>query len=319
MTAATYELVQDGVSATDDPSPTATNDSHILVVDDTDLSRRSAALLIERGLGRKVRFAENGRAALEDIARIQPALVLTDLQMPVMNGLELVEEIRKSFPHIPVVLMTAFGTAEIAMRALKLGAASYVGKSELTRSLTETIDQVLTLVTNDQKRREIAGCQTAKETQYTFGNDADLIAPLITLIQQDLIDFRIGDDTVRTRVAVALQESLANAIYHGNLECSSDLRQEDERVFYRLAENRRHIAPYSNRKVHVRSSINNQRAMFTITDEGPGFDISSLDKPCDPEDLLRIGGRGMLLIRTFMDEVRHNALGNQISMIKNAK
>jgi anti-sigma regulatory factor (Ser/Thr protein kinase) len=55
---------------------------------------------------------------------------------------------------------------------------------------------------------------------------------------------------------------------------------------------------------------------INIRDEGPGFDVASLHKPFDPEDLLRIGGRGMLLIRSFLDEVIHNETGNQITLIK---
>ena len=86
----------------------------ILVVDDSAVARRLAGGLIERGMGRTVLYAENGRAALLSIAKEEPCLVLTDLQMPEMNGLELVEAIRVRHPHIPVVLMTAFGSAEVA-------------------------------------------------------------------------------------------------------------------------------------------------------------------------------------------------------------
>ncbi|MGZ3470788.1 MAG: ATP-binding protein [Isosphaeraceae bacterium] len=48
----------------------------------------------------------------------------------------------------------------------------------------------------------------------------------------------------------------------------------------------------------------------------PGFDTSRFDQPIDREDLVRIGGRGLLLIRTFMDEVVFNAAGNSITMVK---
>ena len=52
-----------------------------------------------------------------------------------------------------------------------------------------------------------------------------------------------------------------------------------------------------------------------VRDEGPGFDTSILDRPIDPEDIMRIGGRGFLLIRTFMDEVSFNPDGNRITLI----
>ena len=120
------------------------------------------------------------------------------------------------------------------------------------------------------------------------------------------------DATARMRVGVALQEALSNALYHGNLEVSSDLRQEDEREFYGLAEIRRKPRVALPRApIHVQARIDRDEAIYVIRDEGPGFDTSSLDRPIDPEDLMRIGGRGMLLIRTFMDEVSHNQTGNR--------
>jgi anti-sigma regulatory factor (Ser/Thr protein kinase) len=53
-----------------------------------------------------------------------------------------------------------------------------------------------------------------------------------------------------------------------------------------------------------------------IADEGPGFDVTAVPDPTDPENLLKPSGRGLLLIRSFMDEVYHNARGNSITMVK---
>ena len=58
---------------------------------------------------------------------------------------------------------------------------------------------------------------------------------------------------------------------------------------------------------------------FVIRDEGPGFDQSRLADPTDPENWERVGGRGLLLIRTFMDEVWHNPAGNEITLVKHAE
>ena len=54
---------------------------------------------------------------------------------------------------------------------------------------------------------------------------------------------------------------------------------------------------------------------YVITDEGPGFDPSSLPDPTDLENLEKASGRGLLLIRTFMDEVQHNDRGNELTMV----
>ena len=146
-----------------------------------------------------------------------------------------------------------------------------------------------------------------------------MLTPLIQLIQEDLVGMGTYDAGTSMRIGVALQEALSNSLYHGNLEVSSELRQEDERVYYALANSRRNIEPYRDRRLRVEVRLDQEQVTFLIKDDGPGFDTSTVDKPIDPEDLMRIGGRGMLLIRTFMDEVTFNQRGNQITMVKRGR
>src|SRR5262245_24318377 len=109
----------------------------ILIVDDNAMDRVTAGRLVEKGNGLKPLFAEDGKQALAAIARDAPDLVLTDLLMPDMDGLELVKVVRERHPLVPVILMTNFGSEEIAIQALKKGAASYVPKRNLARDLAE--------------------------------------------------------------------------------------------------------------------------------------------------------------------------------------
>ena len=122
------------------------------------------------------------------------------------------------------------------------------------------------------------------------------------------------DQTERIRVGIALNEALLNAIQHGNLELSSDLRQEDEQIFRDLGEQRRRQAPYRDRRVYVRATLSRSEAVYVVEDEGPGFDPATLPVPSDPANLERIGGRGLMLIRIFVDEVEHNEKGNRITL-----
>jgi CheY-like chemotaxis protein len=290
----------------------------VLVVDDSPMFRQLAGRLIHDGIGCRVAYARDGIEALDLLRSVEPTVVLSDIQMPRMDGFELVQAIRTDYPEIPVILMTAYGCENTALRALKASAASYIPKGCLPSQLVNTLRGVLTVVEGNERRRQLLACQASRSGRFELSNDPALFPELISLIQEDLRIFAIGDATVRMRVAVALQEALANALYHGNLECSSDLRQEDEGVFDRLADDRLTIEPYRSRRIYLESRIDRAQARIEIRDEGPGFDVSSLDKPFDPQDLLRIGGRGMLLIRSFLDEVIHNETGNQITLIKRA-
>jgi DNA-binding NtrC family response regulator len=101
--------------------------STVLVVDDKEMLRDSVGATLARA-GLTVEAAGDGPAALSAIARSRPDCVVTDLKMPGMDGLGLIEAIRTLDEDLPVVLMTAFGTIETAVRAIKLGAFDYVTK-----------------------------------------------------------------------------------------------------------------------------------------------------------------------------------------------
>jgi CheY-like chemotaxis protein len=290
----------------------------VLIVDDSAVDRRIAGAIVERVSGLRCEYAEDGEQALAAIARERPCAVLTDLQMAGMDGLVLVKEVRRLYPAVPVILMTAHGSEEAAMQALRAGAANYVPKRSLTRELFPTLRQILSVTSTVRHRERLAGAVRSRSASWAIENDPELIGPLVELIQEDLVTMQLGDETSRMRVGVAVQEALSNALFHGNLELSSDLRQEDERVFYDEAQRRRGLEPYKSRLVDVEARLDRRAATYVIRDAGPGFDTSRLDKPVDPEDLLRVGGRGLLLIRAFMDEVSYNAAGNEITLRKHA-
>ena len=291
----------------------------VLIVDDYAVDRRIASAIVEKITGSRPRYAVNGKEALIQIAEQPPSVVLTDLQMPEMDGLQLVQEIRDQFPLLPVILMTAYGSEEVAIQALRAGAANYVPKKALAQELGVTLHKVLNANAINRDRQRILSTMERRESQFVIANDPSLVAPLINLLQEDLGGMDLCTANARMRVGIALQEALNNAIYHGNLEVSSDLRQDDEKLYYDLAEQRRQREPYRDRKVTVRARFDRDEATYTIRDEGPGFDTSSLDRPIELEDLMRVGGRGMLLIRTFMDQVRHNSSGNEITLTKHCR
>jgi DNA-binding NtrC family response regulator len=99
----------------------------VLVVDDKELMRDSVATTLSRA-GFDVRTAEDGASALASLAANRPGCVVTDMRMPGMTGLELLERIRQIDEDLPVVMMTAFGAIDAAVRAMRLGAYDYLTK-----------------------------------------------------------------------------------------------------------------------------------------------------------------------------------------------
>ena len=75
-------------------------------------------------------------------------------------------------------------------------------------------------------------------------------------------------------------------------------------------------SPYRERRVRVCERLDPDAVTYVIRDEGKGFDLSTVPDPTNPDNLLKASGRGLMLIKTFMDEVTFNGVGNEITMVK---
>ena len=118
------------------------------------------------------------------------------------------------------------------------------------------------------------------------------------------------------QMSVALNEALHNALEHGNLELSSETRDKRMGDYEELIQRRRTEPPFRDRRIRVSCTLDRKEARFTVEDDGPGFDPSGLPDPRDPENIERFSGRGVFLMRTFMDDVEFNDRGNSVTLVK---
>jgi CheY-like chemotaxis protein len=268
-----------------------------------------------------VQYAANGVEALAQMHGDLPDLILTDLNMPVMDGLELVNYVRDHHPEVPIVLITAYGSEALAVEALAKGAATYVPKSQLAAQLPGTIQNVLSMTFVHRSYEQLIHCLSKADFQFVLENEPNLVDPLVDLVQQMVASVALCDFTGRLQIGVALKEALLNAIFHGNLEISSSEVQNVQQGLIEendlsLVEEHRMRPEYRDRKVHIDIHISADEARFVIRDEGTGFDVA---KVFDPKKRLAVepeGPRGLALMRTFMDEISFNESGSQITMIK---
>ena len=290
-----------------------------MIVDDSAIDRRLVEFFLKRGIADvSLLSVDSGQKALDAIASEIPDVIVTDLQMPGMNGLEFVEQIKARGYAVPVILMTGSGTQQIAVQALRTGATSYVPKSALDKHLVETVKHVLSVSQWQQNRCRGLSTLDVVESHFTLENDASLISPLIAYLQEQLETMRISDHLEVIRIGMAVHESLTNAIFHGNLELDAELRQTDEALFFRLAVERLKEDPYSSQRVRLSSRLSDAEVRFVVAYDGSGDKLSERKIPTNDFklNLESIAGRGPLLIRSFMDEVTHNSQGNEITMVK---
>lgn len=286
--------------------------SCILIVDDSAVDRLLIQRLLERAeKGWQIRSVADAAAAMELIQSEPIDAVVTDLQMPRIDGLALVRWIKQQRPHLPVVLVTGMGSEQAAMDALRSGAASYSPKSQLARDLAETVAYVIEIAAGVRNRPLNQACPEC--TAFVLENEARLIMPLIDHLQAQMPHW---SDSSRLQIGMALNEALTNAMHHGNLEVPSTLRVDDESDYYFLIRQRQKSLPYCDRRVRVQFEASPERIQIEISDEGPGFDPAEVPDPRSQANLEKLSGRGLLLIRTFMDEVRFADKGSRIVMTK---
>lgn len=258
----------------------------VLVVDDSPFDRELVTQVLAQDESISVEAVDGGMAALERLKTGGIDLVLTDLQMPEVNGLQIVTTVRIDHPEIPVILMTGEGTEVIAMNALTEGAASYVPKRMLNDWLLSTIHEALSAQEAERTHQTLLDCFSAVQFELELHNDPEIVLPLVNYIQQMAAGIHLGDASDVFRLGVALRGALENAMY-----C--------ERV------------------ITFELRMDHNEGCFTIhakDGDGPIFDPAALPEITDPDAIETTGSRDFLLLRSHMDEVLFNATGSKVTL-----
>jgi len=138
----------------------------VLIVDDEANARNALAELMDDA-GYSVSTAADGRTALLQMEQVDPDVVLTDLKMPGMDGLSLIERGRPMSPHTTFIVMTAFATIDTAVQAIKLGAESYMTKPLELEAVIAIVNRALE---RTRLSREAAQLRQRVDDRFQLGN-----------------------------------------------------------------------------------------------------------------------------------------------------
>ncbi len=291
--------------------------ANVLVVDDSAMDRGLAGRLLERGGDFTVTYASNGREAIDEIQMAAPDLVVSDLQMPLMNGLELVETLRREYPALPVILMTARGSEAIASEALRKGAAGYVPKSCLAQDLPGIVERTLTAADADRRHSRLMHALQSDQCTFRLNNDPELFESLVAHVQHLLRCLPLGDEAERLRVSLAVKQALWIAHSHGNLEIPLDASLDDVR-YRELVGSRSHQSPWADRSLTLTASITRNEAAFVMEYDGPGIDQRQLPENLEELAAERSWLSGFVLVPAVMDEMEFQSGQRRIALLKRA-
>jgi len=235
--------------------------------------------------------ADDGSSAIEMLQTIKVDLVITDLQMSGVDGMKLLEYVRNEYPEVLVIMITAYGTIDTTVTALKKGAYNFISKPIQIHEFLEMIEKVVEKI-NAIKTDYLVHHYAEDSLNFVFPAKKEFIGGVSSHIQKAL-DNMGYERNMQSRMVIpfAVEEAMKNAIVHG---C-----KENEV-----------------KKVKVSCKINNQKVIVTVEDEGDGFDTEGIPDPTAIEQVRNDSRRGILLLNCYMDEVTYSEKGNKVTLLK---
>lgn len=290
----------------------------VMVVDDDEIMRDTLCRVLTK-LGCSPVCERNGRDAFARIAKDPGAidLVLSDVRMAPMSGLDLLKKMHESQIHIPSALMTGHGDISVVQDALRLSALDFLMKPFSRREISGLLERVrsTSFSTNHEPAQWIGVTETM---QWEMQASNHALIP--TLVERLAHQITPALKRIRLRVApvlVATTEALRNALWHGSAEISEDVRnlppqERAQKVASILLENEE----LGQRRIHLSCRIDDRSIKLTVTDQGPGFDPADTSMMSDEFDAQDLPKKGLFLIRSHMDEVAWADDGRTIIMTK---
>ncbi|MBT3279089.1 MAG: response regulator [Phycisphaerales bacterium] len=290
----------------------------ILIVEDN-VAARKLFVSATRKLGHEVESAEDGIRAWEMVQAYQPDLVISDIEMPGMDGLQLLRLIQESNRETIVMIVTGYGSEQYVKQALRDGASNFLSKPVRFAELEFWLSEYQRIVEQRAQHGQVTIDTGDRTYLRTFENYYKLVPQYADVLLSEVGE-RL-DNTQKLSVRLGLVELIMNSIEHGNLGITQQ-EKSDALNANRLAElyEQRLLDPNRFRRVvTVHCSYLRDHCEWLICDEGEGFDFTAVPDPLKAMETgeFAFNGRGIFLSRFQFDEMEYLGSGNRVRVRKN--
>ena len=263
--------------------------------------------------------AADGDEALAKLTASLPDLLVTDIKMPKLDGLQLIGRIRSDGLELPVVVITAYFDIENAITALRLGAVNFFKKPFDFTAIHNAIFKLVKMKANRAERVAVLSYLREGDIHFVIPSDINLVDGVSNYITERAIEFGVISPTQKFYVQLAIDEAISNAILHGNLrikEMETDPKNSG-RTREELYRQRSSLPDFARKQVHIDAAVSPAKLEVDVADEGRGFDLTLLPDPTNDVNVFDYHGRGIFVMRNIMDSVEFGDKGRSIKLIKN--
>ena len=188
--------------------------------------------------------------------------------------------------------VTSNAEETVIVKAFKMVAANYLRLPYNREELREIVEQTLAYKLRYVDDPNLLS-HTHEKIEFELPSDLALMNGVLQYLLERVAKLGLIAPE-RSNLFIALDEAFVNAVKHGNKNDPT-------------------------KRIRIGAELSPKEACFTVEDEGEGFDVQTIPDPCDPANLFKSSGRGVLLIYNIMDEVEYNAQGNRVKMVKRSE
>lgn len=292
----------------------------ILVLDDVAVDRALLCGLLASIPNADVVEFESADMALRYLEQSGSDLVVTDLEMPGMDGLDFTNAIRRIRRNLPVIVTTGQGDEDACEAALRAGAADFVPKSRLGQWLVPVATYLLELAHSDRANPNLLQHIVTAKFSFTLGNSLEMIPTVADFVRHMIGGLWDCDEAEQVRDAMILELAMTYAVLYSNLELDDDDFEGQSpwtiRAGNSIALGRLELDPYRRRNLYLNAEVSLTEARITLRSDGRRLLPADATQPATWCDQCGTLSRTLLMLNMLLDETSFQESENELVLVR---